>query len=263
MVNIPGSSRGCKECRVRHIKVRRCYSDNSPSICSRAYSSNHHCLLKCGLEQPSCVRCLKSGFYCSGPKTGSVFIQRDINNIKGVSDRKLLNAAIHNQSSDASNHARKPERITYGDWSTSKPRTPLHAVPGAGCQPDVYRSLVDDFWLVTRAFPKTPARRDAQQPISFGAVIIFPLAFSNEALGNAVFAVTAMYLGTLRGDTKLLRLGMEAYPSALRRFRSELTSTFDHKAGQKHGLESVMAIVLSLLLYEVSFYGTLRSTLLY
>jgi hypothetical protein len=202
-----------------------------------------------------------SGIRCSGPRTGAIFIQRDINNIYDETDRKLLNSSIRHQSSGAPGHAKRPERLNLVDTSVPKPHAPLATTPDIGCNPSVYRSLVDDFWLSTRTFADTPSRQDVHLPISFGTLIIYPEVFSNEALGNAIFAVSAMYLGTKRGDPKLLGLAMVAYPSALRRFRSELNSAFDAKAGgHANGLDSVMAIVLSLLLFEVSLIAMIRKS---
>jgi hypothetical protein len=81
---------------------------------------------------------------------------------------------------------------------------------------------------------------------------ILPLAFRNKSLDSAIFAVSAMYVGRVRGDTDLRRLAMAAYPTALCRFRSQLALAFESNAEEKFHKVIVMAILISLLLLEVS-----------
>lgn len=88
--------------------------------------------------------------------------------------------------------------------------------------------------------------------MSTSAQTILPLAFMNKALGAAIFAVSTMYLGKLRGDAKLRSLAMAAYPSALSLFHSELFLVFGSKAGRTYQKISAVATALSLLFFEVS-----------
>ena len=88
--------------------------------------------------------------------------------------------------------------------------------------------------------------------MSSSAQVILPLAFWNKALDTAIFIASAMYVGKLREDPKLQELAMASYPAALSRFRSELVTFFDSKV-KKSQNDIVMAILQSLLLFEVSF----------
>lgn len=63
-----------------------------------------------------------------------------------------------------------------------------------------------------------------------------------------------MYLGRVRGDASLRRLAMASYPTALSHFRSELTLAFDSKVEERNHKDLVLSILISLLLFEVSFH---------
>jgi hypothetical protein len=61
-----------------------------------------------------------------------------------------------------------------------------------------------------------------------------------------------MFLGRIRDDARLRGLAMRSYSTALSLFRSELVVAFDSEAEGRSQKDLVMAIVISLLLFEVS-----------
>jgi hypothetical protein len=207
--------------------------------------------LKCGLEQPSCVRCLKSGVQCSGPRTGPIFIRRDINNVQSESDREMLLRAIRNQSNTTSGELRRSVRAAYGAIPPVNDPFPLATIPSLGYSRDFYRSVVEEFWSSTCDPAKNSTRRAIQASILICVQVILPLAFQNKALDAAIFAASTMYLGRLRADAKLRALAMAAYPTALSRFCSELVLASDSKTEQRSQEDLIVATVLSLLLFEV------------
>jgi hypothetical protein len=91
--------------------------------------------------------------------------------------------------------------------------------------------------------------------MSISAQAILPLAFRHKTLGAAIFIAAIMYLGKLRGDVKMRRLAMAAYPGVLRQFRSELIPPSNSKAMRSSEYHSLIATALSLLLFEVSCSG--------
>ncbi|KAL7942561.1 hypothetical protein V8C42DRAFT_331350 [Trichoderma barbatum] len=223
MGNIPGTSKRCKQCSVRRIK--------------------------CDLGQPDCARCLKSGIKCSGPRAGSIFVHRDVNNIRQVSDRKLLISAIRNQHMDTSPPAVPVEGI-HSNAISRKLTTPLSIPPSLDCSMDLYRSSVADLWMLTCQPATLLTAQKVESPMSTSARAIIPLAFGSKTLDAALFAVSTMFMGKLRRDAKLQGLAIAAYPSALSRFRSELALGFGPKSGQTNRNVLAIAVALTLLLFE-------------
>ena len=163
----------------------------------------------------------------------------------------MLIFAIRNQSNSTSSQLRRSIRVAYGALLPAKHPFPLSTIPSLGSSPDFYRSIVEDFWVSICDPAKNSTRQGIQASMSMCAQVILPLAFRNRALDAAIFAASTMYLGRLRDDAKLRGLAMAAYPTALGWFRSELVLAFESKAQQRSQEDLVMAIVLSLLLYEV------------
>jgi hypothetical protein len=168
------------------------------------------------------------------------------------SDRKLLTSAIRNQTNSTSGQLGRQVPAANRPAPSDKEPTSLSTIPAPGLTRDFYRSVVDDFWISTCDPVKRLTRRATQATMSICAQAILPLAFRNKALDAALFAVSTMYLGRLRDDAKLRRLAMGSYPTALSLCRSELVLAFDSKAEGRSQKDLVMAIVLSLLLFEVN-----------
>ncbi|UKZ66299.1 uncharacterized protein TrAtP1_007474 [Trichoderma atroviride] len=223
MVNIPGSSKSCKECKARRVK--------------------------CGLEQPNCTRCVKSGMKCSGPRTGSIFIHRDVNNIQGLSDRKLLNNAIQSPNNKLSTQSKNSAEGFYTNDRSNKNTTRHPITASLGCSMDLYRSVIADLWTATYA-SNSNSPEQSGSPLSTSSRAILPLAFRNKALDTALFSVSAMYVGKLRGDSKLQDLALAAYPQAMGRFRSELAFVLNSETCQTSQKVLAIAISLSLLFFE-------------
>jgi hypothetical protein len=128
----------------------------------------------------------------------------------------------------------------------------LSTISSVGISAGLYRSVVEDFWVLSCDPTKNSARQAIESFVSICGQVILPLAFRNRALDAAAFTASTMYIGQVRGDVNLQRLAMAAYPTALCRFRSELTIAFESKSGQRYQKDLVMAMLLSVLLLEVS-----------
>ncbi|RFU32106.1 hypothetical protein B7463_g4227, partial [Scytalidium lignicola] len=231
MGNIPGSSKRCKECRIRRVK--------------------------CGLEQPSCTRCLKSGIRCSGPTTGPTFIRRDASNIQTESDREILISAIRNKSAP-------PTRLRLQDTSRAingtaplclpRPTDPLSSLCSFSIWMDLYRSVVDDYALLSR--DQNSNREGAiQSSVSKCATEILQLAFRNRALDASLFASSVMYMSVVQGDAGLQEVALSSYSTALRYFRSEVVRDCESQAGQMKQKRLLMSINMALLFFEWLAYG--------
>lgn len=165
--------------------------------------------------------------------------------MKNRSDREMLKLSIRNEFNDISAPSRKTAVADCGDVGPEYP-------PSLGCALEVYRSLVHDFWDLTCNPSKASTRLDMQAPMTISAQAVLPLAFRNQALDAALFAVSTMYLGRLNRDAKLRRLALAAYPNALNRFHSELVLLSGIKSEQRCQVSAV-SIATSLLFFEVSF----------
>jgi hypothetical protein len=248
----PGSSRRCTECRLRRVKVCEFARPSNTILSSRCEISNSLFMLKCGLEQPRCNRCEKSGIQCSGASDGQLFIRRDMSNVQEISDRDMLNLAIRNRNNSTSTQCR---RSLQAGCRINKPvdhPSPLSTISSVGVSTGLYRSVVDDFWILSCDPANNSARQAVEASMSYCGQVILPLAFRNRALDAAIFTAATMYIGQVRGDVNLRRLAMDAYSTALCRFRSELTKAFESKPEQRYPKDVVMAILMSLLLLEVS-----------
>lgn len=206
---------------------------------------------KCDLGQPSCARCLKSGIKCSGPRAGSIFVHRDVNNIHQVTDRKMLSNAFQNQHKDTTTPPTAAVKRVYGNAISKKLATPPSISSSLDCSMELYRSAVADLWLATCQQVAIPADQNVESPMSSSARVILPLAFGSKTLDSAIFAVATMYMGKLKRDAKLQGLAMAAYPPALGRFRSELALGFGPKSGEANRKIRAIAISLTLLFFEV------------
>lgn len=128
--------------------------------------------------------------------------------------------------------------------------TRLPITVSLSCSKDLYRSVIADLWTATYA-STTNSPEQSGSPMSTSSRAILPLAFKNKALDTALFSVSAMYVGKLRGDSKLQDLALAAYPQAMGRFRSELALVLASKASQTSQKVLAIAIALSLLFFEV------------
>lgn len=250
MVNIPGTSKRCKQCSVRRVKVRSLPLQFNTTLMSMSILQliNVH---KCDLGQPSCTRCLRSGINCSGPIAGSVFVHRDVNNIHQVSDRKMLSYALQSRHMDTTTLPTATVKKVHGSAQSNKQIAPISIPSSLGCSMDLYRSAVADLWIVTCHPATIPTDLNVESPMSSSARKIIPLAFGSKSLDSALFAVATMFMGKLRSDNKLQTLALAAYPPALSRFRSELALGFGPKASQTNRTVRAIAIALTLLFYEV------------
>ncbi|KAL6904133.1 hypothetical protein GGI43DRAFT_399685 [Trichoderma evansii] len=230
MVNIPGTSKSCKECKARRIK--------------------------CGLEQPDCKRCLKRGMKCSGPRVGSIFIHRDVENMQRLSDRTMLSNAIQSQNKSIPIKSKRPTGNTCINDESNKITTTLPMTSSLGCSTDLYRSVIADLWSATYASVIYSPEQSFGSPMSTSSRAILPLAFRNNALDTALFAVSAMYVGKLKKDFKLQDLAIGVYPQAMGSFRSELSSVLGSGASQTSRKIIAVAIALSLLFFEWLAHGT-------
>lgn len=188
---------------------------------------------------------------CSGPRFGSVFIHRDVNNIQGLSDRKLLNNAIQSPNSNLSTQSKSSARGNYTNDGSNKNKTRHPINVSLSCSMDLYRSVIADLWTATYA-SSTNSPKQSGSPMSTSSRAILPLAFRNKALDTALFSVSAMYVGKLRGDSKLQDLALAAYPQAMGRFRSELALALNSETHQASQKVLAIAIALSLLFFEVN-----------
>lgn len=168
------------------------------------------------------------------------------------SDRKLLTSAIQNQTNTSSSQLVRQVPAAYRPAPPAREPTSLSTILGPGLSRDFYRSVVDDFWILTCDPVKALAKQAIQATMSTCSQVIIPLVFRNKALDAALFTVSTMYLGRIRDDARLRGLAMRSYSTALSLFRSELVVAFDSEAEGRSQKDLVMAIVISLLLFEVS-----------
>lgn len=213
-------------------------------------------MAKCGLEQPSCAQCVKKGSRCSGPRKGPTFIHRDVSNMRSLSDRRNLIAAIRNEG-DSSPPSRASPPSPDAPHQTIPLLAPKFAPPMSSSldlPQDFYRCVLEDFG--TRIFDchKYPANQAVEDSISSPTLTILPCAFQNKALDAIIFASLTMYLSRFRGDTNLFQLGMSAYPTALRYLRPQLRLSM--KSTNQRDL--LMAACLGMQLFEVSSIVTNR-----
>jgi hypothetical protein len=162
----------------------------------------------------------------------------------------MLNNAIHNQHVDIATQSRRATKIVCTNAGSKKFTAPLPMMASVGCSMDLYRSVVTDLWDATCTSVNSP-EQNVGSPMSTSTRAILPLAFRNKTLDTALFAVSTMYVGKLKGDIKLQGLAMAAYPQALGRFRSELALGFGPEASQTSRKILAIAIALSLLFFEV------------
>lgn len=250
MTNIPGSSRACAQCRARRVKVWW----SSTCTLRRNVVNIRHYLCKCGLEQPSCTRCLRRGVQCSGPTVGLIFVQRDIHNIHASSDRQLLNSAVRQHSGHNSGRANQSVGIpaSKADPGHGKEKVPPRELAPRSAFDDFYRSVVIEFWTLTCGSGTVSPERDVQALMTTSAQAVLPLATLNKTLDSGIFVVSALYLAKAREDHELQNLAMAAYPGALQQFRSELSSFMSMRVASR-GMRPVhiVATALCLLFYEV------------
>jgi hypothetical protein len=209
-------------------------------------------MFKCGLEQPSCDRCLKHGLKCSGPSNGQIFIRRDISNIQDKSDREMLKLAIRNCDKNTPASLGRSLQAACRFNNLIEHPSPLSAASSLCIPAGLYPSVIKDFRTISGDPAKNSLRGAVETSISICGQLILQLTFRNRALDAAIFCASTMYLGRVRGDADLRKLAMSAYPTALCLFRSELTSVFELKAGERYHKDLVMAILLCLLVLEVS-----------
>ncbi|KAL7924439.1 hypothetical protein ACQKWADRAFT_269034 [Trichoderma austrokoningii] len=186
---------------------------------------------------------------CSGPRVGSIFIHRDANNIQGLSDRKLLNNAIHGQNKNRSIRSKRSTGHVYPNEGSNKILSRLPITASLSSSMDLYRSVIADLWTATYESASNLPEQSGS-PMSISSRAILPLAFRNKALDTALFSVSAMYAGKLRRDSKLQDLALAAYPQAMGRFRSELALVLKSDVGQTDQKVLAIAIALSLLFFE-------------
>jgi hypothetical protein len=167
-----------------------------------------------------------------------------VNNIQGVSDRKLLTNAIQSQ----------PKRSTKDIHTNDESNKVILNPPitaSLNCSVELYRSVIADLWTAIQA-SATNSQEQNGSPMSTSSRAILPLAFKNKALDTALFSVSAMYIGKLRGDSKLQDLALAAYPQAMGRFRSELALVLRTEKSQTGQKILAIAIASSLLFFEVT-----------
>lgn len=188
---------------------------------------------------------------CSGPRTDSIFIHRDVNNIQGPSDRKLLNNAIQSRNKNSSVRSKRSTSDICTNDGLNKVTTRLPITASLSSSMDLYRSVIADLWTATYT-STTNSPKQSASPMSTSSRAILPLAFKNKALDTALFSVSAMYVGKLRGDSSLQCLALAAYPQAMGRFRSELALVLTSETSQSSRKVLAVAIALSLLFFEVN-----------
>lgn len=167
-----------------------------------------------------------------------------------MSGRELLHLPTRGRPNNVVRQHPKSKQTACNNTLPARYRDILLSSPNLNCSKHIYRSMVGDFWVFTCGLSNNSTRPNIQAPMSSGARVIVPLAFSNKALASAIFAVSAIYLGRLRDDAKLRELAMASYPTALGRFRSELVCMFDSRA-ETSQRDTLMATVLTLILFEV------------
>lgn len=163
----------------------------------------------------------------------------------------MLSNAIQSQNKSDSTKCKKIIKNTCINDGSNKITTTLPMRSSLSCSTDLYRSVIADLWSATYASVIDSPEQSFGSPMSTSSRAILPLAFRDNALDTALFAVSAMYVGKLRRDSKLQDLAIAAYPKAMGRFRSELSSILGSGASQISRKVLAVAIALSLLFFEV------------
>lgn len=162
----------------------------------------------------------------------------------------MLNNAIQSQDNNISTQSKRFSEDIYTNNRSNKITTRLPMTASLSYSMDLYRSVIADLWTATYA-STTDLLEQSGSPMSTSSRAILPLAFKNKALDTALFSVSAMYVGKLRGDSKLQGLALAAYPQAMGRFRSELALVLKSGTSQTSQKVLAIAIALSLLFFEV------------
>jgi hypothetical protein len=225
MVDISGTPRCCNQCRRRRVMVRDIHNSDYSDI---------GVSLKCDLQQPSCARCIKRGIQCRGPKQGLTFVDRDATN----------------SPSDRGGSRRSPPGCNQLN-SVTRLQPLIPPTSSLDSSQPFYRCMVDEFktGIFDRSINPSPQALESIAAICSG--VIAPLAFRSKALDASVFVCFTMYLARYRGDAKLLELATSSYPTALREFRSQITTTLGNGSKRSGRIDMLMAISVALQFFEV------------
>lgn len=225
--------------------------------------------MQCGLEKPSCSRCVKAGIQCSGPLDTGVFIHLNARVMHTRTNRRALHEAYATRTyhnSTAHGLARQerfewchalldPTLQGFGLSSTSSRL--LNTVPVR----TLYASITAEFTPRLKVGIFSGDRLYQREPMySSVATCIRALlphvSHHNDLLDLGLFSLLTRYVGAFRGDQRLVRLAMSSYTSVIGSLRQDL-HRMEHLLHSKphSGYASwvLLCLCLSLLLFEVRF----------
>ncbi|KAI3337065.1 hypothetical protein HD806DRAFT_26042 [Xylariaceae sp. AK1471] len=215
MVGIPGSSTRCLQCRQRKKK--------------------------CGLEQPSCLRCVRSGVQCSGSGQTSVFINRSASDLLQMTDKAALNAAFRARHVTPTNLDIVDSLLTL-----SSSRALFDAIAGEFAPKPRTGIFSGD-----RSLDRNPQYSDIAKSTR---ALVGLASRSSNLLDLGVFTLLVKYYGTLRKDQALIDIAGASYTKVLGLFHQRLigvsallqSSNADHSSYQ-----AAFCVCLAMLYFEV------------
>ncbi|KAJ5172225.1 hypothetical protein N7492_004818 [Penicillium capsulatum] len=216
----PWSSRGCRNCRSRKIKVR--VIPSSPSMHTKD-------MIQCDEQQPECAACVKRGIKCGRPdQLRILFHQSDLSG-----DAKSKPAK---GSSNQVQFAKRPRALV---WQESVDSTFVYRAQLFGQYMDCY-------------FPIQLAGALGNDPLHHLLRNFTYLPNKTKMLEHAISAASCVFMGKIRHDTTLLQEGLLLYNSAVR----HMSQTINQKG---YCDELVYAAAIFLAIEEVHCPGGLQA----
>lgn len=224
---------------------------------------------QCGLETPSCVRCVKAGTECSGPIDSRTYVNLNAGNIHRQTNRKNLHTAFaerhqsvrYRQDTCSKEIQLKADTTTVTVVSLPNGKS-SHSLNNIAIH-TFYVSLTDEFKPRLKVGIFSGDRNRLGGPIyssmATGIRALLPYtSHGNKLLDLSIHTLLTRYLGAFREDDKLVNLARSSYTSALGEFHKHMCS-MEHISQTKlqvdHISRALLCLCLALLLFEVSQPG--------
>jgi len=199
---------------------------------------------QCGLEQPSCLRCVQSKLQCSGPGQKSVFVNRNGKNLHQKTDKAALNAAFRARYA--------PPTCTPTTFDVAEGPLKLSSSRA------LYDALVNEFTPrhMVGIFDgdRSPDPNPLHSDIATSTRTLTGLVSRTcNIVDIGVFTLLAKYYGTLVNDQGLVHLAGKSHTQVLGLLHQQLMN-ISTPVQSGRWFQGVFAVCLAMLHLEV---GTL------
>ncbi|KAI8634972.1 hypothetical protein F5Y19DRAFT_132416 [Xylariaceae sp. FL1651] len=215
MVGNPGSSTRCLQCRQRKKK--------------------------CGLEQPSCLRCVRSGLQCSGPGQTNVFINRNGSDLFQRTDKAALNAAF------GSRHASPANLEVLDGLVTQSSSCILYDAIAAEFAPKPLTGIFSG--------DRSPDKVPYYSGIAKAVRALTGMASGcTNLLDLGVFTLLTKYYGTFQRDEALVDLANASYTKVLGLFHQRLVGVntlLQYNSADHRSYQAAFYVCLTMQFFEM------------